>query len=215
MVDWNRGETPDSITPRKPTRQGKHWRQSNLRSILTKRTLLGETTAGVRGWDAILDETTFGRLQRLFADPARKVTHSPGVKSQKYSMGGGLRVCAKCEKPLITNTKRNADGSKRAVISCLARVHGPHAAHPKVEVTRADGSTVWRDKGRVSIDHDLLMEHVFSTLLESLASAHRFAAHLSEEDPAIQSEVAQLEGEPADLPDQRERGQCLQRGNPP
>lgn len=205
IVDWNSPAEPGGTEPRNPTRLGKHWRQSNLRHILLNRTLLGETKAGVKGWDPILDERTFDRLGALLRDPSRKRTHSPGVKGGKYSMGGGLTVCGKCGKPLITNTKVSPDGTKRPVISCLRRVHGPDAAHGPVEAELSDGSTVWRDTGRVSIDHDLLEKYVFSVLIGSLNEKDRWRQRMTEYDPDVEARVLSLEGERDDLYEQRKR----------
>jgi site-specific DNA recombinase len=102
------------------------------------RAMLGETKAGTVGWKPIIDQDTFDRLQALLTDPSRKVTHSPGVKGGKYSMGGGLTVCAKCGESLITSTKSGGGQGKYPALGCLRRVHGPSARHPQVEreVTR-------------------------------------------------------------------------------
>ena len=208
VTDWNSSATPGDSAPRNKTRAGKHWRQSNLRSILMNRSMLGETKAGVVGWAPVIDLRTFDRLNALLTDPARKITHSPGVKGGKYSMGGGLTVCGKCSKPLITNTKTAADGSKRPVLSCLRRVHGRDDAHPRVEVaTKHDGAviTVWRDTGRVSIDHTALEQYVFEKVIESLNASDRWRQRMAEGDPAIEEKIDTLEAERADLRDQRER----------
>jgi len=81
------------------TRTGKYWRQATLRSIMLNRAMLGETPAGVVGWEPIIDVETFDRLTALVAFQSLKVTRSPGVEGDKYTMGGGLAVCAKCGKP--------------------------------------------------------------------------------------------------------------------
>ncbi len=194
IVDWNSPTVPGGTTPRHTTRTGKHWRQSNLRAILLNRTLLGETKAGVVGWEPIIDERTFERLGTLLGDPSRKVTHSPGVKGGKYAMGGGLTVCGLCEKPLITNTKRTPGGVARPVLSCLRRVHGADRVnHPAVQRRRPDGSSVWQDTGRVSIDHDQLERFVFESLIQSLRDRDRFHKRLSEQDPETEAKVQKLE----------------------
>lgn len=101
VKDWNgRGVT---------TRSNKHWRQTNLRAILMNRSLLGITKAGVKGWQPIISQHDFDRLQRIFNDPARKVTHSPGVRGGKYTMGGGLTVCG--------NTKENGEVCRKRLIT--------------------------------------------------------------------------------------------------
>lgn len=191
VKDWNaRGVT---------TRGGHHWRQSNLRSILRNRALLGETKAGVVGWEPILDARTFDRLQVLFDDPARKITHSPGVKGGKYSMGGGLTVCAKCGKPLTsTRTSRGT-----AALICNKQVQGPHPAHDSGE----------GPKGRVKIEHDHLEAFVFGKVIALLDNTPRWQQRMTEPDPAVDAKIDALEAQRADLQDQRTRaGQAFIAG---
>lgn len=158
VTDWNRPDPADQSKPRNPTRSGKHWRRSNLRSILMNRSLLGETKAGVVGWEPIIDPRTFDRLARLFTDPSRKVTHSPGVKSIRYSMGGGVAVCAVCGHRLITGGKRG-----RPVLKCTKVVNGPTACGCGVVV-----------------DHDRLEEYVFGEVVAALTKDTRLSQQLAE-----------------------------------
>ncbi|WP_411722557.1 recombinase family protein [Mycetocola sp.] len=189
------------------TRTGKHWRQPNLRSILLNRAMLGETKAGVVGWEPILKQRTFDRLHALLTDPSRKITHSPGVKTERYSMGGGLTVCAACGKPLVTNTKNRGD-STVPTLSCLVRVQGPSAKHPRVEreVTR-NGTTarVWQESGRVSVAHDRLEEYVFEQAIARMNATARWHQRMSESDPVIEAAIDAFEADRAALRDQRER----------
>ncbi|PVE67921.1 recombinase family protein [Microbacterium testaceum] len=198
VTDWNnRGVR---------TRSGKHWRQANLRSILLNRSMLGETKAGVVGWDPIIDVRTFDRLTALLSDPSRKIVHSPGVKGGKHSMGGGLSVCAKCGKPLVTNTKTNANGP---TLGCLARVHGPDARnHPRVKraVTRnGEKVVVEQDTGRVTIGHDRLERYVFDVVTEALSQSDRWQTRMGESDPADDAKIDGLEAERAVLRDEKDR----------
>jgi DNA invertase Pin-like site-specific DNA recombinase len=193
VAEWNaRGVT---------TRTGKHWRQSNLRSILMNRSLLGETKAGVAGWEPVLDVRTFDRLNALFSDPDRKLTHSPGVKGGKYSMGGGLTVCGKCGKSL-TSQLRAGGGSS---LLCNKQVQGPDLKnHPQVaRVVR--GVETMQDTGRVRIDHDSLESYVFSKVLELLDNTPRWQQRMSEQDPGINDKVDALETQRGPLREQRER----------
>lgn len=200
VVDWNNRGVQ--------TRLGKHWRQSNLRSILLNRSMLGETKAGTVGWEPIIDQRTFDRLGVLLMEPSRKITHSPGVKGGKYSMGGGLSVCAKCGKPLITNTKKHG-GEKVASLGCLARVHGPNPrCHPRVEreVTRNGVKvTVEQDTGRVTIGHERLEAYVFDVVVKALETAGRWHERMGEADPDVNAKIDQLESERSALRDERER----------
>lgn len=198
VTDWNNKGVR--------TRSGKHWRQANLRSILLNRSMLGETKAGVVGWDPIIDARTFDRLTALLSDPSRKVVHSPGVKGGKHSMGGGLSVCAKCGKPLVTNTKTNANGP---TLGCLARVHGPDARnHPRVkrEVTRkGEKVVVEQDTGRVTIGHDRLERYVFDVVTKALSQSDRWQTRMGESDPADDAKIDALEAERAALRDEKDR----------
>jgi len=80
IADWNEKGIQ--------TRTGKYWRQATLRSIMLNRAMLGETVAGVIGWEPIIDAETFERLTALITSPSMKVRHSPGVEGGKYTMGG-------------------------------------------------------------------------------------------------------------------------------
>lgn len=184
VADWNQR----NIT----TRFGKHWRQSNLRAILTNRTLLGETKAGAKAtWEPIIEQRTFDRLARVFNDPARKVTHSPGVKGGKYSMGGGISVCAICGNRLITGGKRTEPWNKsspiRPILKCTSIVNGPTACNSVV------------------VDHDRLEAFVFETLIVSFQSNERWNQRLGEKDPEVDAKIDNLETRLADLQEQQRR----------
>lgn len=195
VTDWNNRGIK--------TRRGNHWRQANLRSIMLNRSMLGETMPGVLGWEPIIDQRTFDRMQALLTDPARKVIHSPGVKGGKYSMGGGLTVCGACGKPLITNSKPTAEG-RTTTLSCLARVHGPSDKHPREKRIRG-GREVWEDTGRVSIVHDALEEVVWETLIGKLRETPRFIQRMSEQDPETDDRLDALEQERRELRARKER----------
>lgn len=205
VTDWNNQGVK--------TRGGNHWRQANLRSIMLNRSMLGETKAGVVGWEPIIDAETFDRLTGLLTDPSRKVVHSPGVKGGKYSMGGGLTVCAKCGKPLITATKSGGGSGKRPAIGCVARVHGPDPKnHPRVErVTTRNGEkvTVMQDTGRVNIDHDLLEAYVFEQAVARLNDSEYWRKRRSEKDPEAESKIAALNARRDALFEKRTRAEDL------
>ncbi|MDN4473580.1 recombinase family protein [Demequina zhanjiangensis] len=207
ITEWNGPSTPDGTDISKPTRNGKHWRQSNLKHILLNRALLGETKAGVVGWEPILDRRTFDRLSALLTDPSRKVVQSPGVKGGKYSMAGGLTVCSACGKRLTSNTRRRADGSLRVVLSCLARVNGPDPQHQPayVDVTNGKTTKTVRRTNRVSVDHDSLEAFVFDIVIGRLTRSPRFHERAAERDPSLDADLDRLEAERTELRDQRER----------
>ncbi|MBH0053779.1 recombinase family protein [Salinibacterium sp. SWN139] len=201
VTDWNN----NGFT----TRAGKHWRQANLRSIMLNRSMLGETKAGVVGWDSIIEKRTFDRMTALLTDPSRKVVHSPGLKSKKYAMGGGLSVCGVCGKALITHGKVSG-GSRTTTLACLARVHGPSDKHPRVERERlrnGELTTVLEDTGRVSISHDPLEEVVFEALIAKLKASPRFLQRMGEQDPETDQRLDHLEQQRRDLRFEKERAQ--------
>lgn len=200
ITDWNNKGVQ--------TRTGKHWRQANLRSIMLNRSLLGETKAGVPGWEPIIDVETFDRVTALLTDPSRKVVHSPGVKGGKYSMGGGLTVCAKCEEPLITATKSGGGKGNRPALGCLARVHGPSPMHPRVErvVTRnGEKARVMQDTGRVNIGHDILEAYVFEQAITRLSDSAYWQKRKSERDPDAEHKISALNARRESLADRRAR----------
>jgi len=203
IVDWqNRGLK---------TRKGHHWRQTSLRAILLNRSMLGETSAGVVGWEPIIDVETFDRLHALLTDPSRRIVKSPGVKGGKYTMGGGLTVCAKCGKPLITSSKR-AFGARRAVLSCLKRVQGPSEHHPQVarQVTQnGEKVTVMQDTDRVSIDHDFLEAYVFEQAVARLNDTEYWQARKAETDPDAEGKIAALNARRDGLFEKRKRAEDL------
>ncbi|WP_144800894.1 recombinase family protein [Curtobacterium sp. BH-2-1-1] len=164
------------------TRTGKHWRQTNVRAILTNRSLLGETKAGVQGWEPILDRRTFDRLGRLFTEQSRKVTHSPGVKGGKYSMGGGVTVCGRCGHRLITTSHHGKIG-----LRCSKQVNGPTAC------------------GRLTVPHDALESYVLDLVMRSLAESPRWQQRRSEPDPHTEDLIDRLTEQKADLDEQRKR----------
>lgn len=204
--DWNdRGVT---------TRFGKHWRQANLRPILLNRALLGETKAGVQGWAPIIDVATFDRLNALLTDPSRRIsTYTPGANGTKYSMAGGLSVCAKCGKPLVSSLKTGrGETGKQAVLGCLKRVHGPSEHHPQVErevTIKGEKVKVKQDTARLSILHDTLEEYVFGKVIDRLNDQDYWRRRKAERDPGADSKIAILDARRTALFEKRERAEDL------
>jgi hypothetical protein len=127
------------------------------------------------------------------------------VKGGKYTMGGGLTVCGKCGKPLITSLKREVLGREQVTIGCLRRVHGPDPEHHPQVLRIRGGVEKWQDSGRVAIDHALLEEHVFGTLIDMLESSPRWHQRLAEKDPKAANRLDAIDARRSDLRDQRER----------
>ena len=221
IVEWNnRGERtrPSGVDkdgapkgravrdPRFFLPNGSHWRQTGLRPILLNRSMLGETVAGVPGWEPIIDERTFARLTALLTDPSRKVVHSPGANGGKRALGGGLTVCGVCGKPLITHSKPNGNGKGTTpTLACLARVHGPSDKHPRVERVRnrnGEKVTVLEDSGRVQVAHDPLEELVFEQVIEMLHDTERWKARMQEKSPEAENKLIELEDRRRELNDE-------------
>lgn len=198
VVEWNnRGER---------TRKGHHWRQTGLRPILLNRSMLGETVAGTKGWEPIIDQRTFDRLTNLLTDPARKVIHSPGANGGKRSLGGGLTVCGLCGKPLITHSKAtgNGKGTSTATLACMARVHGPSPEHHPRVCRLSDRRDPKRDEtgvdtNRVSVSHDALEELVFERVIALLTDTDRWKARMQEKSPTDESKLIALEDRQREL----------------
>ncbi|RWR18873.1 hypothetical protein D8Y23_08885 [Microbacterium enclense] len=149
VKDWNaRGDL---------TRKGSSWKHSVIRNVLNNPALVGTNSAGVENcWTPILDRQTFERLtERLAPDSARR-TNLLGVKSSKHALGGGLVVCARCEKPLYPVARQGV----RTKLVCRAFANGDHESHPK----RDNGSS----EGRVSIDASALETYLFERCLAHL-----------------------------------------------
>ena len=117
------------------TRGGNIWRVTGLRPILRNRVLLGETKLGEVKWEPVVDVETFDRLNRIFSDPARRTTISPGVKGGRYSLGGGICVCGLCGASL-TSYKRGPDHKQRAGVRCAKHTGG--CGHPTVDYERLE-----------------------------------------------------------------------------
>ncbi|HEX4443265.1 MAG TPA: recombinase family protein [Galbitalea sp.] len=202
ITDWNRLVDDDSNVVVHPTRSGKHWRQSNLRAILTNRSLLGETKSRVVGWQPILDKRTFDRLQVLFGDPSRKTTHSPGVKGGKYTMGGGLSVCRRCGKPLTSQLR---GGTRDTSLLCNKQVHGPDMKnHPQLDRDSTNAEQR-RKVTRPRIDHDSLEAFVFNEAMSMLKDTKRFRDRMAERSPDTNNKIDELEAERERLRLERER----------
>jgi site-specific DNA recombinase len=198
------GVTAEFNRQGRTTRTGKGWRQSNLRPILLNRTMLGETTMrdadgkrveGAKAeWPAIIDRRTFERVTNVLTDPARKSSQSPGVRGGKYSMGGGLTICASCGHRLITHGKRG-----RVALACLKRVF------PQV-VDRTTGEVIVEGAcGSVTIDHDRLERFIFTSVINSLKNNPRVAQRMSEPTGDENAVLDRLEAQRDALNDQRER----------
>jgi site-specific DNA recombinase len=86
-----------------PTRYGKPWSPTAVRSILTNPRYAGRAVyrAKVTGkagqWEAIVDEATFDGVQAKLSDP-RRITNRVGT--DRKHLGSGIYLCGVCSGPL-------------------------------------------------------------------------------------------------------------------
>lgn len=118
----------------------------------------------------------------MFTEQSRKVTHSPGVKGGKYSMGGGVTVCGRCGNRLITTSHHGKVG-----LRCSKQVNGPTAC------------------GALSIPNDALEAYVFDVVMRSLTKSNRWQQRRAEPDPRSEEDMQRLTDLKADLDQQRRR----------
>ncbi|MCJ1703700.1 MULTISPECIES: zinc ribbon domain-containing protein [unclassified Rathayibacter] len=102
-------------------------------------------------------------------------------------MAGGLSVCGRCGKRLITTMQHG-----RPALKCTKIVNG-------------DGAC-----GSMVIGHDDLETYVFDVVMKSLDEKNpRLRTRLAEQDPADDAKIAQLEAHRDDLRDQKSRADDL------
>lgn len=175
VKDWQRqGRT---------TRGGKIWRVTGLRPILRNRALLGETKLGEIKWEPVVDVETFERLDRIFSDPERRKTISPGVKGGRYSLGGGLTVCGSCG-ATMTSYKRGGDRNQRPGLRCAKYTGGC---------------------GHMTVDYERLETYVFDSVIAALEDNPRWQQRTAEREPQHDREIARLEAEKSNLEEQGRR----------
>jgi site-specific DNA recombinase len=143
-----------------------------------------------------LTEDQFTRLDRIFSDNSRKVTHSPGVLSTKYAMGGGITLCGVCGKRMTAMRHHDYTG-----LSCLVRVNGADPVdHPKRQ--RPDGKMV--DTNRVTVNHDRLESLVLDSIRARLEK-DGWESVAAERDPKTDDRIRDLEAESAKLLERQRR----------
>ena len=81
-----------------PTRRGRPWNPSSVRSLLTnprfaaRAVYQGAATGGSGTWMPLVDEDTFDDVQARLADPRRKTQHG----TDRKHLGAGLYLCDVC-----------------------------------------------------------------------------------------------------------------------
>lgn len=163
------------------TRAGSHWRSKTLRNALLNRAILGETSAGVQGWEPVMDETTFNRVGQLLSDPSRMTFHAtPETYGGKRTMGGGLTVCGLCGERLVSQMHRG-----RPRLICHKQATG--------------------GCGRVTVDHEHLEEYVFGKVLDAVNNNPRWNQRSGEPAEEDTTALEALEATRRDLAEQAQR----------
>ncbi|MDN4473724.1 zinc ribbon domain-containing protein [Demequina zhanjiangensis] len=135
-------------------------------------------------WEPIIDQSIFDRLQRVFDDPARRTTISPGVKGGRYSLGGGLVKCGECGHTL-TSYKRGTNRDNRAGLRCAKHTGGC---------------------GGITIDFDRLERYVFDTVAAVLNDSDRWKQRSTVQSAGDMSrELAELDARKQELDEQARR----------
>jgi site-specific DNA recombinase len=114
-----------------PTTEGKQWRTSTIRRLLSRKRLIAiRTHNGAEypaTWPAILDVDTFERVNLILKAEARG--HNAGnVYGRSYLLTGTI-VCGRCGAPLVgfANRHRAAEPTKRRYFCKRSDDHGaPH-----------------------------------------------------------------------------------------
>lgn len=160
-VDWNdRGLR----TPR-----GAIWRSRTIRDALKSSTVIGETTAGVKGgWQPIMDKDKQLAVVRLLNDASRMFGVTSGSRPGKNALGSGLTVCGLCGKPLLGQTHR---GKPRLI--CQKQFTG--------------------GCGKVTIQHRELEEYVFAQITSAIRTDPGWRARLSAPRVEDGTEIAAAE----------------------
>lgn len=82
-----------------PTRSGRPWNPSTVRTILTnpryagRAIYHGQTTGRLGGWEPLVDPETFDLVQAKITDPRRRTQ----VGTDRKHLGAGLYLCGVCE----------------------------------------------------------------------------------------------------------------------
>ena len=90
-----------------PTRHGKPWSSSSVRTTLTnpryagRAVYCGKTTGKAGAWEAIVDEATFDAVQSRLTDP-RRITNRIGT--DRKHLGSGIYLCGVCDGPLRSHS---------------------------------------------------------------------------------------------------------------
>jgi DNA invertase Pin-like site-specific DNA recombinase len=146
-----------------PTRHGRPWNPSSIRTILTNPRYSGHAiyqgqTNGKRGaWQAIVDDDVFTLVQARLADPRRKTQQG----TDRKHLGSGLFECAKCGSKVrswsgnryhcpngcLTRSQWNIDDFVIDVIR--ARLARPDAADLLTPEDSAEAKEIAADVGRL------------------------------------------------------------------
>ncbi|MDQ4491120.1 recombinase family protein [Sinomonas sp. ASV486] len=98
-----------------PTRHGRPWNPSSIRTLLTnprfagRAVYQGSETGRLGGWEPVVEDDLFAIVQVKLSDPGRKTQHG----TDRRHLGSGLYVCGVCGRALVSwtgNRYRCQDG---------------------------------------------------------------------------------------------------------
>jgi DNA invertase Pin-like site-specific DNA recombinase len=178
--DWTARGIKTRPSPKSP--EGSYWRQGNLSKALRNPSLTGRNKAGMQVAEPLLPPETFERLERLLSNPARNVGHSPGVRSSRYTMTGGLAVCGECGHRMVSNMHRG-----KARIRCSSAANGPNACNG------------------VMVNHDDLEEYVLDMVMQSLEQDPLWGTRVREAPEDVRANQTKLDDQRLALRDKRDR----------
>ena len=113
----------------RPTRSGRRWSPSTLRTILVnpryagRAVYCGRTTGQPGEWEAIVDENLFDRVQDQLSDP-RRLSNREGT--DRKHLGSGLYLCGTCGDPVRSHSRGRSPvdgGTSGARYRCAAGGH--------------------------------------------------------------------------------------------
>ncbi|NEN04737.1 recombinase family protein [Diaminobutyricibacter tongyongensis] len=141
------------------TRHGHTWKGGELRAKLSRQSLMGLNSAGVKAWEPILGARTFKEMQVVIQ--ARPHTN----KHETSALSLGLTRCALCG--LRMRTSRGGNGYRS-----LACTRGIHAVPSDRETgdPQFTGSEV--GCGHSRIHHDRLEAYVFAQVIAGIEAGH-------------------------------------------
>jgi site-specific DNA recombinase len=119
-----------------PTRSGRPWNPSSVRTILAnpryagrvvyRGQYAGEVTGKMGAWAPVVEEWLFDAVQAKLADPRRRKQ----VGTHRRHLGSGLYLCGVCGRPLRAHTSVPSGGASQLRYRCPQGGHLTRSAAP-------------------------------------------------------------------------------------